>query len=153
SDVIYGRLQVSDRMSVIGRSLIAKAVLSIALPGVCLFLRPQSMVPVAATVAPYAAVLLLYDIPKLRMLTGRRFLAPGPLSMRALAALARTGLPLTIVATLVALHAAIPRLVVASRLGESQAGVFTALSYLAVAPNLLLVALGQASLAPLSRSL
>jgi O-antigen/teichoic acid export membrane protein len=153
SDVIYGRLQACDRMPVIGKSLIAKAGLSIALPAVCLFLRPQSIAAVAATVVPYAAVLFLYDVPNLRTLSRRWPLIPVSLMMRSTAALARTGLPLTIVATLVALHTAIPRLVLASRLGESQAGIFTALSYLAIAPNLLLVALGQASIAPLSRSL
>ena len=67
--------------------------------------------------------------------------------------LVRTGIPLAIVTTMVMLHSALPRFVVAGSMGKAEAGIMGALTYAAIAPNLLMVALGQSSVTTLVRSL
>ncbi len=67
--------------------------------------------------------------------------------------LVRTGFPLAIVTTMVMLHASLPRFVVAGSIGKAEAGIMGALTYAAIAPNLLMVALGQSSVTALVRSL
>jgi O-antigen/teichoic acid export membrane protein len=156
SDTIYGRLQVRERMALIGKSQLAKSGLFLLLPCLSLAFLPNPMWAIGSMIIPSAAVLIFYDLPNLRRYGGVSIPAAGRKGLRKfgrrMLALAKVGLPPTIVTTLVTLHVSIPRFVVASQLGESQAGVVTALGYLAIAPNLVMVALGQAGMAPLARS-
>jgi O-antigen/teichoic acid export membrane protein len=156
SDVIYSRLQVSEVIAPIAKSQLAKAFLSIAILSLTLAVIPNQLVAIGATVGPYAMVLFFYDLPALR----RYDTAAHPMlhmawatTARQLGTIARLGLPLAVVSTMVVLHAAVPRLVFASQIGETGAGTVAALSYLAGAPNLLVVALAQSSVTRLVRSL
>jgi O-antigen/teichoic acid export membrane protein len=155
SDTIYGRLQVREKMALIGKSQLAKSALFLLLPCLSLaFLNP--IWAIGSMIVPSAAVLMFYDLPNLRRYGGVSIPAAGRSSLRVfgrrMLALAKLGLAPTIVTTLVTLHVSIPRFVVANQLGEAQAGVVTALGYLAIAPNLVMVALGQAGMASLARS-
>ncbi len=156
SDTVYGRLQVRDRMALIGKSQLAKSGLFLLLPCLSLAFLPNPMWAIGSMIVPSAAVLMFYDLPNLRRHGAVSIPAAGGKSLREfgrrMLALSKVGLPPTIVTTLVTLHVSIPRFVVASHLGEAQVGVVTALGYLAIAPNLIMVALGQAGLAPLARS-
>jgi O-antigen/teichoic acid export membrane protein len=155
SDTIYGRLQVREKMALIGKSQLAKSALFLLLPCLSLaFLNP--IWAIGSMIVPSAAVLMFYDLPTLRRYGWVSIPAAGRSSLRVfgrrMLALAKLGLAPTIVTTLVTLHVSIPRFVVANQLGEAQAGVVTALGYLAIAPNLVMVALGQAGMASLARS-
>jgi O-antigen/teichoic acid export membrane protein len=156
SDTIYGRMQVRDRIALIGKSQLAKSGLFLLLPCLSLQFLPNPMWAIGSMIVPSAAVLMFYDLPNLRRYGAVSIPAAGGKSLRefgrGMLALAELGLPPTIVTTLVTLHVSIPRFVVASQLGEAQAGVVTALGYLAIAPNLVMVALGQAGMVPLARS-
>ena len=155
SDIIYGRLQRREVTAPIGKSQLSKAVLSVLLLGGTLLLAGNTPWALGVVVAPYALVLFLFELPALKRhgevvlpeLT--RFWA---ISAGRLWSLARSGFPLTVVNTLVTLHAAVPRLAVAGEVGEAGVGILAALGYLAVAPNLLLVAMGQASMRSLAAS-
>lgn len=156
SDVIYGRLQARGVMSPIGRSQFAKAIVSLLLLGLALAISPNPVVAIGVTIVPYAAVLLFYDISNLRThgdTSVPQMQAIRSASPRRMALIARAGLPLTIVNTLVVLHPSLPRLVLGNQAGEAQVGVLAALSYIAIAPNLLAIALGQASMKPLAHSI
>ncbi len=154
SDVIYAQLQSRETMTSIGHSQLAKALLSLWLLGVTLTFFQNQMWAIGALVVSSAFVLLFHDLPILRIISNST--NPGlnwNASSKQMMSLVRTGIPLAIVTTMVMLHAALPRFVVASSMGKAEAGIMGALTYAAIAPNLVMVALGQASVTTLVRSL
>lgn len=154
SDIIYAQLQSRETMTSIGQSQLAKALLSLCFLGIALAFLQNQMWTIGALVVPSAFVLLFHDLPTLR--TSSSSTSPElnwRTTLKQVGSLVQTGIPFAIVTTMVMLHAALPRFVVASSMGKAEAGIMGALTYAAIAPNLLMVALGQSSVTTLVQSL
>lgn len=149
SDVVYGRLQMAGLLHRIGLSQVFRAGLALGTLYVSLRLEIDALGAIAAGVSASMFIFVIFDMPGLRRL-GIRFggwqLSPSP----HVGELIRAGGPLTLVAALVAAAAAMPRLVSARESDPALAGVVTALTYMAVAPNLIMTALGQAGMRTLA---
>lgn len=151
SDILYARFQVLHRVDHMGISQILRAVLSIGLLAATLWLPMTPMASVAAVPAASVCVFFLHDLPVIRghrVPVVIRFAgAPGQNT-----ALVRAGLPFAIISMMVAAIAAMPRLTIARESGPADVAAVAALSYLAIAPNLLVTALGQAGMRSLAMS-
>lgn len=151
SDILYGRLQIAGQLHRIGLSqLLRGAFTLVALPA-ALWAGVPPATALAAPALGSLAVFCLYDVPGIRK-EGIRLCWRQPLIGDHLRELVRAGGPLTVVAALVAASAALPRLVSARDGDPGMAGVVTALTYLTVAPNLVMTSLGQAGMRKLAAS-
>ena len=154
SDVHHGLMQRHERLDPIGQSLIAKSVIS-TLAFLGLLAATGSLVwALWSLVASWSLVLVLFDIPRARSIVAQ--LRPGE-SVRPvwspgrLWRLARLALPLGITMLLISLMTNVPRYVIEADLGESQLGIFAALSYVVVAGTTVIYALGEAATPRLAR--
>lgn len=151
SDIFYARFQVLHRIDQMGISQILRATASILFLAIALSMSLAPLASVAAVPAASLCVFLLYDLPAIRrhgVLFSARFTAtPGQT-----AALVRAGLPFALISMMVAAIASMPRFTVARESGPAAVAVVAALSYLAIAPNLLITALGQAGMRSLATS-
>lgn len=151
SDIFYARFQVVNRLDRISISQILRATLSLLFLSVALFLSLAPLVTIAAVPVASLCVFALYDVPGIV-----RHGVPGALRFAYVpgqaAALVRAGLPFAVISMMVAAIAAMPRLTIARESGPADVAVVAALSYLAIAPNLLVTALGQAGMRSLATS-
>jgi len=146
SDIYYGAMQRRERLDLIARSMMARAVVSAAALGTVLA-ATRSIVPaVIALAAGRLAVLLIYD--RRVGSRGERLARSG---MRAQLAIVRAALPLGIVLMLVSLNANLPRYAIERRMGTPALGVFAAAASFATAGNTVINALGQSATPRLAR--
>lgn len=160
SDVTYGFLQRFELMDRIARSMIARGLLSVAaIAGVMFTLRDVREAALGYAVAG-VIVFVGYDIPSTgRVLRAKVFLSspqPPRLGLRRpdgkLLRLTALALPLGVVMFLISLNLNIPRYFLERSLGEAPLGYFAAISYLFVAGNTLVIALGQSVSPRMARS-
>jgi O-antigen/teichoic acid export membrane protein len=155
SDIYYGLMQVRDRMDRIAISMIGRAVLSLAALTVTLWTTRSLLWGVVALTVARLAVLAGYD-------ARRRTHDPAPdealqefwpprWSFRLQRKLCGSGLPLGIVALLLALNTMIPRYFLEASLGPRGVGIFAAIAFLPNSGSLLIFALGQSAFVPLAR--
>jgi O-antigen/teichoic acid export membrane protein len=155
SDVYFGLIQQHERMRGIAISMAAKGVLSLIAVAATVWITDSVVAGCGALVIAWSVVLVAYDIPLGRELLRDR---DDPSSWRAAARalvnansrariwhLARTTFPLGTVVMLGSLHANIPRYFVEHHQGVRSLGIFAALSYLVVAGNMVINALGQSA--------
>jgi len=157
SDVYYGLFQWHERMDRIAISLILRGVGGLAALSLGLYITGDLFWAVAGLAATWAIVLPLYDIPTcvrlLRASTMHKENSPKPAIVpRKLARLTWLALPLGIVMLLISLNTNIPRYFIEHYLSTSELGIFAALSYLMVAGNTVVAALGQAVSPRMARS-
>jgi O-antigen/teichoic acid export membrane protein len=143
SDVIFGLLQQRERMDRIAKSLMIEGPATLVVMAAVLALTGSIAAAAAAMALVWLLQLLLYDARSaVRILRAR----PRPRwhwpTLRRLAWLA---LPLGVTMLLISLNANIPRYVMERTWGEAELGIFAALSYLIVAGNTIIGALGQAA--------
>ncbi len=151
SDVVYGLLQLHERMDHVALSMMIKGPLSLAVLGVTVYLSRSIAWGALALSGAWGLLLISYDIPN-----GVRFLDReetfGPRwDLPVLVRLARLALPLGIVMMLVSLNTNIPRYFIAHYRGERELGIFAALVYLLVAGNTVVSAIGQSASPRLAR--
>ena len=151
SDVVYGLLQVHERMDRIGLSMMIKGPLSLVALGATVCITGRIAWGAFALAAAWGFLLVVYDIPN-----GFRFLDQGDVfrpcwDPSALARLAWLAMPLGVVMMLISLNTNIPRYFIEFYLGEHQVGIFAALAYLIVAGNTVVAALGQSASPRLAR--
>lgn len=141
SDAVYGLLHAQERLDRIAQSQILKAVLSVAvMTGVSVW-TGSATAAIAALALVFWLTLLTFD---LALVAGRW----RPLwDVTRLGELFRISLPLGVTLLLVSVNANLPRYFLQHYRGVSEVGVFSALAYVTVSANLLVMALGQA-LAP-----
>ena len=140
SDVYYGALQRRDRMEQVGRSMIARGIVSAAGLGFALWVTGNLIWAVCALALARLAVLLAYDFP--RGSAGESLSRSGP---RSRWIVLRTALPLGVVLMLVSLNTNMPRYAIEHHLGTVDLGSFAAVaSFLAIGATLI-NALGQAA--------
>jgi O-antigen/teichoic acid export membrane protein len=143
SEIVYGVLQRHERMQAIAGSLIAKGLLGLG--GMWLGLRASGDIftGVMAMAAGWALVLVAYDIPQAARMASLAELRPA-WQRSLLLRLAKAAVPMGLVALLLSLNANLPCYFIEAQLGTAALGRFTALSYLLVAGNLVIMALGNA---------
>lgn len=143
SDVIFGLLQQRERMDRIAKSLMIEGPATLVVMAAVLALTHSVAAAAAAMALVWLLQLVLYDARSAaRLLRARpRPRWHGP-TLRRLAWLA---LPLGVTMLLISLNANIPRYVMERAWGEAELGIFAALTYLIVAGNTVVGALGQAA--------
>lgn len=138
SDAIYGLLHAEERLDRIAQSQILKAVLSVAAMTGMIVWTGSSTAAVAALALVFWLTLLTFDL----ALAAGRWL---PLwDATRLGELFRISLPLGVTLLLVSANANLPRYFLQHHRGVAEVGIFSALAYVTVSANLLVMALGQA---------
>lgn len=163
SDVLFGFLQQRERMDLISASLCLKGVLSVVVFGAVLLFSHNLFLSLMCLSLAWAAVLFGYDFPRTERLLRSSgephratMLAPGcsmiwpEWQWRSVLAIAWQAAPLGLSSFLYTLGPNIPRYVLEKSRGMSELGIFAALTYLIVAGNLVINALGTASVPRLS---
>ena len=143
SDIFHGLIQQHERMDRIAISLMIKGPLSLLLLGLGVFLSGNVVWGVAGLVFAWAVVLVGCD-----MRNGTLILNRVPkirLHWKTVKQLVWLCLPLGLVKMLLSLNTNIPRYFIEEYLGERQLGIFAALSYLMVAGNMVILALGESA--------
>jgi O-antigen/teichoic acid export membrane protein len=146
SDVCYGAQQRHGRFREIGQSMLLRSVLCMA----CVLLVLQvSNTGVAAAVGLALSWLLcamLFDLAAIRRLLeslGRASQWKFQWKWQSIAAIAREGLPLSMVTGLNMVAINLPRYWVERELGAAQLGYFVAVAYLMIAANMVIAAGSQ----------
>jgi len=150
SDVHYGLFQQREQMRYIALSLMIRGVLSVLVLAAGVALTGQLLWGVAGMALVWLLVLLIFDVRNGIRLLKREGEAPSAAAQetrrtRRLLSLAKLALPLGIVMMLISLNSNIPRYFVESSLGSSALGYYSALVYLQVAGNTVVLALGQSA--------
>lgn len=167
SDVVYGLLQQRERLSSVARSMVAKGLLSLAAVwGV--MVTTHSVVAVAGALAvSWGLLLVFYDLPlasRVLMLTESgpksdksepslrwlRYPAPRWRYSR-IRTLTKAALPLGAANLMETLRQNAPRYVVSGALGVAALGVFAVPSYFVTIGARVIMSIGQATSARLSR--
>ncbi|HSC28241.1 MAG TPA: oligosaccharide flippase family protein [Vicinamibacterales bacterium] len=150
SDICHGLFQRELKMRSAATGLMASGLLSAALVGLSLALRPSLRSAAAMYAAGALLALVAWDLPRVRGLAVERGSAPTP---RAVWGLIRRGLPLGLSSAIGSVRVNLPRYVVAAYLGPAALAVFTALTHIPTLGNLVVNALSQAALPVLARDL
>lgn len=159
SDVYYARLQLHDRMAEISKSMIARAVLSVAGLALATYFSRSVLWGVAGIALGRATVLFGYDVSeRTQGLAGdsdwcsqREALAPI-LDPAVQGKLFWVSFPLGIVMLLGCLNSSLPNFFIKSALGERDVGIFATISFVISAGNMAVVSLGQSAFTRLARS-
>jgi O-antigen/teichoic acid export membrane protein len=160
SDLFHGLFQYHERMDRIAISLMIKGPLSLLVLGIGIKITGTVLGGSIGLVVVWALVLIFYDIPnaaaifkdsaslqrqeRADILEQDRSLLPR-FKLKDLRSLVGLSLPLGFVMMLISLNANIPRYFIEHNLGERELGIFSALSYLMVAGNIVIGALGQSA--------
>lgn len=163
SDVFYGLLQQHERMDRVSISLIIKGAISLPCLGVAVFLTRNVLWGTVALAVSFVILLLTYDVRSgllilrhaSQQVSGAAtsaWQAIRPLwDRQRMLELTTTTLPLGLTGTLGSLNPAIPRYVMAHHMGERELGFYSAMAYLLIASNTIVMALGQSGLPRLAK--
>ncbi len=147
SDIIYGLFQKHERMNFIGRSLILKSVLSFGTVVGGVALTHDLVVATVSQACSWLLLLLFYD-----MKNAKKFVSiKVTLAHSSTYSLLWKGVPLGLVMLMISLNTNVPRYFISHFLGTEYLGYFGALSYVVIAGNTFVLALGQSSSPRLSR--
>jgi O-antigen/teichoic acid export membrane protein len=160
SDLFYGLFQYHERMDRIAISLMIKGPLSLLLLGIGVKLTGNVLGGSIGLVIVWALVLIFYDLPNGASIlrtsallqnretaetSSQNLLLQPRFNLVDLRSLVELSLPLGLVMMLLSINANIPRYFIEHYLGERELGIFSALSYLMVAGNIVVSALGQSA--------
>jgi O-antigen/teichoic acid export membrane protein len=171
SDIVYGLFQFHERMELVARSMILRAVSSVLALGAAVYLTGSILDGVLAMGASWAAVFFMHDYPAGRRMAARYDRLPSSAeaeraysvsgedrrwrvsrpTMRKLARLALISSPLGFAMLLGSLNVNIPRYFIEWHFDERALGLFAASAYLVQAGGLVFNAIGQAAAPRLSR--
>lgn len=153
SDLAYGIAQKYERMDLMAKSLVLRGVGALILFCLLFWWTRELALGILGMALGLALPLLFFDLPSLGAVlkeaanqSARPRFVLG--TMKEIAWLA---LPMGLVMLLIQLRGTIPRTALEYNFGENELGIFAALSYLAIAGMTVASALGQSSLARLSR--
>lgn len=154
ADVGFGLLQRSGRMDVVGRILVIKHVMTTLAALLVMLYTGSILWTVGVMAAVGVASLVLLDIPAWKAFAQ---LSRSAMRLRWVAAehrsLILTAAPLGLAAGIISLHVNLPRYVLERVHGTAVLGLFGALTQLAIAAGLILIAAGHIALPRLSESL
>jgi O-antigen/teichoic acid export membrane protein len=140
SDIYYGAMQRRDRMELIARSMMARAVVSVGAFGLALYLLHDLVWALAALAAGRLVLLLAYDRPKGAAGESLARSSPG-----AEVSILRTAVPLGVMLLLVSLNTNLPRYAIERFLGVGELGAFAAVASFITVGSTVVNALGQAA--------
>jgi O-antigen/teichoic acid export membrane protein len=151
SEVFHGSWHQWERMDRIARSLVLRGLCQMTAISCLVWWRESVIWAVASVACVSAAVMLFYDAPRIIHLIGQVVKLWNRIwpNMKAIARMAG---PLGFILMLVSLNAALTRYWLAYYLTERDVGFFSAISYMTIAANTLVMALGQASGPGMARS-
>jgi O-antigen/teichoic acid export membrane protein len=162
SDVFHGLIQNYERMDQIAISLMIKGPMSLLMLGIGVYLTGNVVGGAIGLTVAWALVLICFDIPMGKLILRNNFqperkmgeskeeqnrntnLRPN-LNWHNLRDLALLALPLGFVMMLISLNTNIPRYFIEHYLGERELGIFSAISYLMIAGNMVVSALAQST--------
>jgi O-antigen/teichoic acid export membrane protein len=155
SDVFHGLFQYHERMDRIAISLMIKGPLSLLMLGIGIWLTGNVLGGTIGLAVIWAVVLICYDIPngvailrdsvQTQVTPDRNRVLQPRFNATVLRSLVGLSLPLGLVMMLISLNVNIPRYFIEHHLGDRELGIFSALSYLMVAGNIVVSALGQSA--------
>jgi O-antigen/teichoic acid export membrane protein len=140
SDIFYGAMQRRGEMPLIGRSMIARGLLSVAAFGLTLYWLRDLTLALGAMAAARFAVLAAYDWP--RGSSGESLRRSGG---RAGKTIFRAALPLGLVLLLISLNTNLPRYVIERQLGLRELGAYAAVAAFVTVGSTVVNALGQSA--------
>lgn len=148
SDIFYGLLQQEERMDRVSLSMAIKGPLSLVTFSAGVYLTGKVVWGVLGLAVTWACLLFSYD-----MRVGKELLRTrnrlGEFHVRwnaqVFARLVKTALPLGFAMALVSVRANIPRYFLERLSGERDLGIFSAITYISVAGNMIVNALGQSA--------
>jgi O-antigen/teichoic acid export membrane protein len=148
SDIFWGLDQLHERMDLIGKSLIVRNLLSIAVLAGGVVVTGSLFVGALLSAGASAAVLLVYDVPAAARISRPRAGETGDeidarWDRTAISRLARRALPLGLASSLVAFSVYVPRYFVDQSFGTRAFGIFSAIAYLGLVTDTAVQALGQ----------
>lgn len=146
SDIFFGAMQRRGELPLVGRSMMARGVLSAGAFGWTLYGTGDLAWALGAMAVARLAVLVTYDWR--RGATGESLARSGP---RAEMEIFRTALPLGLVLLLVSLNTNLPRYVIERHLGLRELGVFAAVAAFMTVGSTVVNALGQSATPHLAR--
>jgi O-antigen/teichoic acid export membrane protein len=153
SDLCYAFAQKHERIDLMARSMVLRGPLALVMTGVVFAVTRSLPAALVGWLAAWTLVLLLYDLPRCRILARER--GVGNMGARwswpTAKVLVWTALPMGLVMLLLQLRQTIPRTVLERFFGEADLGVFANLTYLVVAGSTVVLALNQSSIARLAR--
>lgn len=163
SDIIFGMFQKHEQMDKIAKSMMIKAVVTLAAFAAVLWLTGNLLISVASISVVWIGRLLAYDVPNLIGMTSndrrisqvlidvRRASSKMLQERTRLLALVLFCLPVALSSSLISLTTNIPRYVIEWFGDTADLGVFTVLAYPLIAGNTIISALSQSCLPRLSR--
>jgi O-antigen/teichoic acid export membrane protein len=165
SDVFYGLIQQHERMDRIAISLMIKGPLSLILMMTGIWATKSVIGGVFGLSISWALVLFMFDIPSGLLIlssdqnsernyqvTKDDCLTIKPRwNFKTLVKLFWFCLPLGLVMMLISLNTNIPRYLIEHHLGERELGIFAAISYLMIAGNMVISALGESATPKLAK--
>ena len=159
SDVFYGLIQQHEHMDRIALSLMIKGPLSLTLLVVGICTTKSVIGGVFGLAIAWAVVLFAFDIPSGFLILSKtnyfkskqqiiekkiRYIKPR-WHLKTLTKLFWLCLPLGLVMMLISLNTNLPRYLIEHNFGERDLGIFAAISYLMVAGNIVIGALGESA--------
>jgi O-antigen/teichoic acid export membrane protein len=153
SDILYGLFQRHEHLDIMGRSLILKGLVSLALLSAVMYVTHSTAMAAAALAISWLAVFALYDLPHGRAVLSRAQITAGllpcwrPGKLRALMAI---GLPMGLVMALTSVTVSIPRYFLQHSSGAAGLGIFAAVAYISIAGTTIVNAVGQATVSRLA---
>jgi O-antigen/teichoic acid export membrane protein len=147
SDVLHGMLHRGERLDLVARSLLVKATAAAVAVSVSFSITSDLVTACAAIALAFLVTLVAYDIPLCRRWRVQSDDRSPWIAWRpaAIGKLLRIGLPLGYVQLLVSLSANAPRYFLERHRGETELGIFAAITYLLVAGQTFVAATGQAA--------
>lgn len=156
SDLTYGLFQQNERMDYIARSLMLRGPTAAFVFGLAFSLTRSLTWACLAVGAAWLVIFLANDWRKAQSIASSGVDRANSCealrwSWRELLAIARSGLPLGMIASLWTLNANLPRFFIEQRFGPRELGIFGALAYVHVAGTTFIGAVGQAAIPRLAR--
>jgi O-antigen/teichoic acid export membrane protein len=156
SDVYHGLLQVNERLDSVAQSLLLKGLLSLVALGCAVALTSSVYWGAAALALTWLLVLLCYDVPRAAAVCREapevgHILRPH-WDRGTLGHLLRQNFPLGLTMMLISLNVNVPRYFIDIYLGQSDLGIFSALTAFGMAGSQVVNALGQSMSPRLARS-
>ncbi len=149
SDIFWGLFQQHERMDKIAKSQIVRGILTVLLIVLILSQSQNLSLAVGCMALFWGGHLWWYDIGNgkkelCHLSSTMTFCTCAPrFNVAILTQLIRFSLPMGVIALLTSLNINIPRYIIEAKLGIEQLGIFSALSYVMVAENIIVNALGQ----------
>ncbi|HDR7609998.1 TPA: oligosaccharide flippase family protein [Bacillus mycoides] len=153
SELVYGFLQQQEKLHEVGFSNFIKGISSTFLFFIFYYLTRDILLATFSIGLSWLFILLIYDIPKININRKKNIkdYLRLPNDIKKISYLYRALLPLGIISLLYSLNTNITRYFITYYMDTEKLGYFTALSYLMIAGNTLVGAIGQSFCNRLSR--